>query len=560
MERFAFLRTWWFAATVLLFGCFFFPWLLFSSAFQTGSTLTVEETIGSSPLLMNSALRDFQKYLATAEGQAVFDTWGLVYPPSEKVSVSAFDRRERVALELNDGIGYLRADRASLAVRSLRRYYASYMAGVRPGNGEVDELPERELDRLLYGLVRYNRAVALLALAETNSRGHNRAYGMLREALYDLRRAVGAFEHMGAVKEDSFQYWGSGRQAWEGVRLADIHGDLPMHQVYTNLATAYLRIGGEDGYPWQTTSYLARERRKYAYGDDAQLAPIVHNLIDICLEQDNAVPLAMFRLVQALHNLEAARRGADNDRRGMAVFNYTIGLLLEHLARFPESGIARNDAIEFFRSAARLSKPDSVTLHLANKEQVLNLVMAGRHDEAALILGELDIGETELAIRGPMREQGLLFIDFAQFRHFADGNWTLAISHFERRLVELENPAARTAHQRVVGLLGQAFFRDLAHRARQRPAHQIGGLIASLQQDERLMRIEPLAAAYRDELRGAFLLNPSVQTNLWLRADPGRVLWLRLSSLVLLGLFGLYLWWVYRSHQRLARQIILSRY
>ena len=538
---------------VLLAVAFFHP------AFRLTKPPSLQELLAQ-PADLDDALALIGDYLNSDSGRRIRDNWGLQYPQSGKVLEDAFSSRRDPVADLNLGIAYLENGRYTKARTALGRHHNRYIPEVKKGPPDDNKLPKREQGRVLYGLYRYNRAVALTALAETNSGGSLRVAPLLRQALFDLRKTVYAFESLGAVRNNAGTYWGAGAAAWEGHALRPEHGGLAIHRVYANLAVVYLRLGSESGYPYQLNDYLRREQNKYSWGDNAQLSPVVNRLIGLCTSSKNRVPLKMFRLTQALHNLEAASRGIEGLGEERDIFYYTIGVLLNHLADFDEAGIDPSQAGDFFKIAVQASSPERPAYHLAQKELALILLKQERWQEAMALFGELDLGEVEAAIKGPGAPTARLFSDIGLVTHFSTGNLNRVYSHLERRQHEIRDEDLMAVHRELLTVLATDYYRSLKGRLKKYNAADRAGFLAQMDGDPGFAKFPFMATAFEKACRDPLLRQPAVAINYELRKNPSTatmiwiVIWLLFLGLCLYGA------WVYTSHRKLARQILQSGY
>ncbi|MDJ0837933.1 MAG: hypothetical protein QNK37_15570 [Acidobacteriota bacterium] len=487
------------------------------------------------------------------------DSWGLMYGPSQFVEEEEFSSRTRVCQTLNKALTEMDADQLSIAKTRLLRFHNGYDSQFIPGGNDNDLLPASETDRILYALFRYNRSVLLSDLAERNSRGPRREYGLLRRALFDLRRTVAATELLGQVRDNNGTYWGEGVPAWEGGRLLPEHGDLATYHIYTNLAVVYLRLGKKEGYPGRTLGYLRREQLKYSYGDDDTLSPMITSLIGTCLKQGDDLPIGLFRLTMALHNMEAAARGMNGSNGDEDIFNYTIGILLAHLAEYEESGITLSDAARFHNHARRMSNPNREVYHLAAKEELLALLGADRLEEAGTLLEQIDLGELDAAIGGPDRERNRVFLDLAQFQNLLHGRLDPVKTYLERRRLELKDRTVINLHERAAYNLGRAYGAVLVSTLREHGTGRIAATLHLMEGQADMEHMIKLQHGIKDETR-ALKLDPRVTINLWMRKHPDWQRQIRLGGYLALLLFLAYLAWVYQSHRKVARRILHSEY
>jgi len=546
MRRFAFF--WKFA----LLGWLVFPLFFFHPAFRLTEVENEAVSVEMRPVLAAVA------EVLEEEPGLMADDWGAFYPASGSVLVSLFLGNEDVARNLNQAIEALRVGKASRALTMLLRYYNGYSRSSWP-NGPVmaDHVPDDEMERILYALYRYNRAVALTALAETNSGPGNRGTDLLRRAFFDLRRTVYAVERLGSVRDHEGSYWGLGVHAWEGHRLQAEHGDLPIYHVYSNLATLYLRIGDASGYPPTDLDYLRGEWRKYSYGDDDRLSPIMNALVRACLDGGERTPRRLFRLTMALHNMEAASRGLTGTA-GEGRFTYTIGVLMTRLADYEQSGVTLDDAARYLLLARTQTPNDRPVHQLAGKELALIWIRQERLGEAMELIGTTEAGALEDAIRGPHREVARCFVDLLQLEHLAVGDLDRVMSHLDRRSRELGDETAIALQRRIVRALGRTYFRGLTRRLHTRPA-KAGAVLQSLESNVRLEAHPVFYDTMREETR-ALRRNPLVMAQTWFRANPDTHRLIRLIGVAAFLLFLGYHYWFYRCHRSQAHRALNSEY
>lgn len=547
---------------VLCLGLFLWPALFVTSMFRATPPKTLNELIGAEPLPMKSIGDGLKTFLESEDGRAVRDSWGYQYGAPSTLQTDAFPYYPDQAENANRAAELLNQGQAARALSLLDDHYAEYPPEVKKSLFQLDdELPEYEEPKLLYLNYRYTRAVALMMQAELNSRRGSAVTSLLQTALYDLRRSVNAVETLGEVRGTRGRYWGEGIRAWEGQALKPEHGGLPATWIYGNLALAYLRLGEKGSYPYRAPKYLERERDKYSWGEDRTLTPIVNGLIDYATEGDgrDKMPQRFFRLIMALHNLEAAGRGSI-DAVDADVHHYTVALILNHLSDYPESGVTLNTAMGYFELARAKSDDRRPIYHLAGKEMVLLCWRSGRAAEAADILETLNLGLLESLIAGPNREQGLLFLDMAQLTSLSKGDFERVRNHLDSRDHELPSGAARKRHQAVLTVVGQAFFQDLIDRLEDDSIATWGGIVQNFRNDPVLERLPE----FREVCESDFI-DPSehhlwVAINLMVRQNPGSVIWFWILRLAGFGLWIWYLIWCYRSHQRVAQKLFTSNY
>ncbi len=552
---------------VFCLGLILWPLLFITSMFRVTPPKTLNELIGAEPLPMKSIGDGLKDFLESEDGRAVRDSWGYAYGPPNPLDPSAFGYEVWQAEAINRAAELLGQGQASRALSLLDGRYAAYPPLVKKKSffeedeEDEDELPESEDRKLLYLNTRYTRAAGKMMQAELNSRRGSAVTGLLQEALYDLRRSVNAVETLGDVRGKRGNYWGSGAHAWEGQALKLEHGGLPASAIYGNLALAYLRLGEKGGYPYRAPAYLERERDKYSWGEDRTLTPIVNGLIDYATkgEARKKMPLRFFRLIMALHNLEAAGRGSVNNADA-DVHQYTVALILNHLSDYPESGVTLNTAMDYFKLARSSSNASRPIYHLAGKELVLLMWRSGRAAEAAEVLETLDLGQLESLIAGPDREQGLLFLDMAQLTSLSKGDFERVRNHLDSRDHELPGGKARKLHQEVLAVVGQAFFHDLIQRLRDDSIATWGGVVQNFRSDPVLERLPEFREVCQRDFLDHSESSPWVAINLMVRQTPSLRIWFWLLRLGGFGLWVWYLIWCYRSHRKVAQQMFTSNY
>ncbi len=559
------------ALILILFLALAMWFLWFHPSMRLVTEISGDSARADLPLAMPGLTAELADYSRAELLPKIRDNWGYIYPPTGEVNLrdTRWSGRER---DLNSGIRELRLENLPRAFRYLNGAYNAYMDKVLGSNeGRLDALPESENELLLYGLYRYNRAHGLLKMATSLREGDSKREELLKKAIYDLRRSVGAFETLGDPRgRRAFApYWGADIKAWEGTALEHDHGALPIHAVYANLSTAYLRIGDAPGYPYVETGYLRGEQKKYAMSN-SKLNGVVSLLVEDQLKtrQRN---LMKFRLTLALQNLEAAGRGMG--RHNEARFNYMIGIILSHLQAVDDS-VSYDDAIGFLQLAAQapIGGDDEDAVHAAKKELALIYLELGNAAKAQTILLETDPDAVRDTIGGPDKAYGLLFTDIAQFGAYARGDLERVLNHLAFRRNEFQttktSDRVEQAHQDINQILAKHYFTALRKRlAAQRGQGRVAEVAETLRQldeNQRLAQIPWMAESYRQycehPLKGRLLAGAGTRLNLWLKDNPGWRKSLRLLPWVLLAGFFAFPWWFYRSHARVAAKVFRSGY
>lgn len=544
---------------VLLASAIILPCLFLHSMFREVEPPKTQELVGEKPLDMTRTLADFSAFIQE-HGQDMRDSWGVDHRPATLVQPNAFLDLRHQAIVLNGALAHLQEGRLSPARTPLSRYYNVYNKQVKPRRrDQKDIIPAEEEGKLLYGLYRYNRGVLLSSFALRNSRERSGAADLLRQSLNDYRRAVAAFEQLGEVRNVHGTYWGPGAHAWEGFALEEAHGALPVAHVYTNLALSYLRLGKQGKYPFKDFNYLQREYKKYSWGEDELLTPIVNDLIKFALSpKGKKMSLRTYRLVMALHNMEAAGRGREVSS-GQDIYYYTVGLLLNHIADDPSVGVGRNRAVDFFQMARNRANPEQPIFHLASKELALIFLGDNRLEEATTMMASIDIGRLEDALYGPQVAADRLFLDMLQIVPLQQGRLEAVLAHFDKRSRRLD-PAQTQAHAQIMAMLGKGFYAQLHTRLEDQSAASHGSYLSEVAHKQLPTLPEPLAEACQDELFDAVNTMPTTWINLQFHHNPhwfGKVKGIALAGLLLLAL---YLLWCYLSHRKMARRFFESRY
>lgn len=545
--------------------------LWFHPSMRLVSETPVLSELERTPLPMPELVEELAGRLRPDLLPRIRDHWGYIYPPSGEVTMRD-SRWSAQVRNLNAGIRQLRQGNLPRAFRYLATAHAEYRDKVLGGkDGLLDQLPRNENELLLYGLYRYNRAFGLLKMATSLREGDRKREILLKKAIYDLRRSVGAFETLGDPQPERtlVPYWGDDIKAWEGTGLESGHGGLPIHSVYANLSTAYLRIGGAAGYPKVETGYLRGEQKKYAMSD-TKLNGVVSMLVEDQLEARERNRMK-FRLTLALQNLEAAGRGMG--RHNEARFNYMIGIILSHLQAIDDS-VTHDDAIGFLQLAAQapIGGDDEDAVHAAKKELALIYFELGNGAKTLDILGETDPDAVRDTIGGPDRAHGLLFTDIAQYGAYARGDLDRVLNHLAFRRNEFQTtrvPERVEQAQRDIHLiLAKHYFTALrrrlaAWRYRGRVA-EVAETLRRLDQSQPLGELPWLYQQYREycerPLKGRVFSGSGTRLNLWLKDNPAWRKSIRLLPwLLLLALIG-FPWWFYRSHARVAARLFRSGY
>lgn len=535
-----------------MFGC---------PAFRAPGMENPQAGLKENPLWAEALPKKLRKALSVEELRRLSDVNGYAFGISNPLSGSQW-QGSRVARDLEQGLGYASENSLPFALKVLGRQYSTYPAKVLGrATNETDVMPRSRNDLIGYGLIRYNRAVVLMQMAQTLDRRDQKRWQFLRRACYDLRRCIGAFERLGRLNEFGGEpYWGRDIMAWDGYSLEPGDSGFSIHQAYANLAIAYLRLGNEDGYPEVELRYMAREERKYTTGQ-TQLSAVVSLLIQSCLADDEPSN-RKYRLTMALQNLEAAGRGMSSD--GGALFNYSIGLILAELYRL-EEGVEPQHALGFLELAARGNESNAV---VAAKRELALLNLELKRDRRFL---EALAPLTPAMLRGNQaidQRQGMQLADMALYGHLRNADWEIVANHLAFRNDELAGQLASEetieTYQKLVTAVCDASMLGLKHRLRQQwetgDSEAVTGYLLGLKADPHLNGDHELGAAFRKRIWGELRFYPGIATSLWLANNPSlRWCFIVAPYLLLLILAG-YVVWFYKSHRLQASQRLQSGY
>jgi len=534
-------------------------------AFRPPGDVDAQAGLDRQPLTAPDLPRKLRKVLDRSQWRAMADSEGFVYGVSPPLPTAQWTGS--LAEDMTQAIAYAQKGSLPFALKHLERHHNAYPAKVTGShNGQADDMPERRRALVGYGLVRYNRAVVLMGMAELLDPRDLKRGSLLQRACYDLRRAVGAFERLGNLDRYGGEpYWGRDVMAWDGFALEEADSGLPIHQVYANLAMAYLRLGDLDGYPEIERNYMAREARKYTLGQ-TKLSAAVSLLIQSCLD-DEDLSLRKYRLTMALQNLEAAGRGMAH--AGETRFNYTIGLVLAQLYRLDE-GVVPEHAVGFLELAARsgnVGKRAGVAM-AANRELALIYLELKRDDRFLAAIEDL----SPAGLRGnhsqSLSAKKLHFADVALYGHLRRGEWQVVRNHIAFREEELAGQLADEAvlaqHRALVNAVCEASMDGLRRHLRGTwnagDGDRMTGYLLGLRDHDALHGDGPLAKAYRNQAWLPLSIFPGTQTSLYLAHRPAlRVAFKTLPWLLLAGLAA-YAWWFWKSHRQVAAHRLQSGY
>ena len=535
-------------------------------AFRPPGEVDARAGLDRQPLTAPDLPKKLRKVLDRPQWRDMADSEGFIYGVSNLLPPARW-ATSTLAQDMNRAIGLAQQGSLPFALKHLERHHSAYPAKVTGTNGALaDEMPERREALVGYGLVRYNRAVVLMGMAELLDPRDLKRGQLLQRACYDLRRAVGAFERLGKLDRYGGEpYWGRDVMAWDGFALEDVDSGLAIHQVYANLAMAYLRLGNQEGYPGIERNYMAREARKYTTGQ-TKLSGAVSLLIQSCLD-DEALSLRKYRLTMALQNLEAASRGMAN--AGEVRYNYAIGLVLAQLYRLDE-GVVPEQAVGFLELAARSGnsgRGDGVAM-AASRELALIYLELKRDGRFLTVLEDL----TPAGLRGNQSQtlsvKKLHFADVAIYGLLRRGEWQVARNHIAFREEELAGQLANdevlNQHREMVIAVCEASMDGLRRHLRATwnagDGDRMTGYLLGLRGHDALHDGGPLAKAYRNQVWLPLSLFPGTQTSLYLAHRPAlRVAFKALPWLLIMGL-GTYVCWLWNSHRKVAAHRLQSGY
>ena len=544
-------------------------WMWRDPVFRKPGEQELTEYLAEKPLTMEGLSKPLGEALDSDLIDRIRDHWGYTFPASQKIDIATSSLQRR-ASRLNLGVDQYEAGKLTSALASWRFAYRAYPSTCTGNNqNESDAIPTEIEDELaLYGLYRYNRAVSLLEMASSYRRGDAKIAANLCLALYDLRRATGAFETLATEytapageKGGRDPYWG-GLQAWEGGELLPEHSALPIHHVYANLAAAYLRIDESQSYPQVFKSYMRKEAGKYA-DSQSELSAAVSILTQSCLDDKN-LGRTKYRLTMALQNLEAASRGMS--RAGDARFNYMTGLILSHLHQV-DATVPPDDAVKFLNLAARsLENPDWQAVFAAQKELALIYLELANDARLIEVLAAIKPGAVEDGLSGPDRSYALLFTDIAQYASLARGDLSMVAEHLASRLEGFRQRGvdedSEQHHHAITEVMLRSFFKDLVKRfgklSDQGREADVCRWIQDLEKGDLFAGDSVLEDAWAAHGYPAVKYRYSI--GLWLHHQPGRLTFMRWLPFLLVLVLAGYLYWCFRSHQRVARQMLRSGY
>lgn len=564
---------------IFISGMVVLPILFVHPAFQLQEATNYDDITGEVSLDTRQTMEQVRQWLENGGIHLIRDSWGITYGPmsedaSDQLAIKSTIQvtkkrrwaRDKVVTEkihdydakvqrLKSAALALRKDNLSLAKQRLSRHYNSTYKQASNSQDDLSYMSNPQ-ERILYGLMRYHRAYAQLQSAARN----NGEDELLRDALYNLRRTVAATERLGyrGPRIAGGEYWGNGIPAWVGNDFNSEHGDIAMHHIYTNLATAYLRLlPVQDGYPFFSVQYLEREQKKYAYAEDQELGPHIQRLLSKCKSQGLKLPRPFLRLSQALHNLEAASRGISN-REDTAIFHYMTGLILFHLTDYPQSQLNLQVPLQFFQKAIQASPTGSEVQRLAQKETVLILILLQRYDQAFSLLEALSTQDLNPIFQGPQKETLKHFQDFLLLGHIAQGDVSGFLAKSVERRGGLPEQNAAKLNQ-LYQILANGFFGQLPKAIYRAPV-QAGSAIHFLEKENRIKEDPILNAAYANQCRGRLMQNPLVFINFHIQywKIPGFV-W----TLIKLGFSLTILAMIvdaFFAHRRIARRLLTHGY
>ena len=513
------------------------------------------------------------------------NSWGVVYPHSGRVTVD-YPQFARQIESLNDAIGEMSAQGSDQKYyRALRmlgdyRYYPRKVDGIRKPYSDVN--PATKEETLIYALTRYNRAVALLHISDYQSKEGNETTSAdyLRKALFDMRRAVGNFERLGArgLPNGDFGYWGDQAAAWDNVRLKPEDGDLPIKYAYANIGTIYLRIHdldlkvpelnyGPDGYkeyPEIDLPYLESMLDRYRYGA-SEIGSSVAICLRRCLQKgkDNLEP-SFYRLTHALQNLEAASRGMmeENNPR----YYYLVASVLKRIARqydpsSEERGRFFDQALGLFKSAEQSAQNDAFKVKIL-VEKLLMYMEKQRWEHVAEELQKVeDPRMFENCLFGKNEKYWPLLYAMALYSDISKANMDTVLARVEELssstydLDEKIHEYKRT----ILHWYYSAFISQLKERIadleRAGKYSTVGAFFSKLRQSGWLEKMKN-RSGYKYQLP----VTERVQWNLKIRKDKNLADFFKYLPYGLAAFWGLYFLFFYFSHRKYAKQYIRTSY
>ena len=517
----------------------------------------LEELLSLQPLAMDDLPSAMERILAAELRANMRDWWGFQYPPAGDVYIqqAALQQEESA---YNQGVERYRSN-LNEAIALWSRFYTHYPAMVTGRQATAPRIdPVEEHAMVLLALTRYNRGTAMMEMAAGYRAGDPKIPDLLKQAIYDLRRAVGTFERLGRDGSGRQGYW-QGRSAWQGTALRGEHAGFPIHHAYANLSIAYLRLyDKEPRYPESNPDYLRGQARKYA-DDQNRLSPIVSIVTQDALANWDNLKREQYRLILALQNLEASSRGMRDEAE--ARFNYTIGLLLSHVNRRDAKHVNTGDAADYLEQAIRAGD-DEAAVAAARKELALLYLETGNQERLLGHLLALDAILLEDSLTGPRKSFGLLFTDLARAGDLARGDLKRVFNHLAlRREAFRQNrldPASQEPHEAIDQALADAFFIALRQRLTEVNVDRAGAIVHWLNGLADLDQFPRWRQAFEQHLMEPERTRYAV--NLALRSGPvgfAAVFWAKIAVAVVLLAFWATFYW---AHRRMALRLLRSQY
>ncbi|MCP4347987.1 MAG: hypothetical protein GY795_20985 [Desulfobacterales bacterium] len=468
------------AIGILLISTIIIASIYSNSVFKISTHITLAQHLSENPLKLDKVPEAWGKLLKEYPeiAKRIQDNRGVYYRYSNTVNEETFPNLSEQAKALNNAIRSLQVAEITQAINYLEPFYNSYPERFYKVYRLLDKMPlpdsvpgTRE-GKIIYALIRYNRAVALLKLSDIHYNSKTERNKNLRFAIFNLRRAVGTFEVMGYLKN----------------KIPDIEKYLPVHQAYTTLATAYLRIKDASGYPEESTYYLKTMWKRYSCGDTIVGSRVCES-IDLYMN-NRGKNVFFYRLIHALQNLEVSSRIIKNKQD--AAFAYMYGLITKHLGVMGTSPIKEEtlkEAYSYLQVAVTKDKAaDGKIRYAALKEQVLIDIELQNYDRVIKTLKDQYPIDLQNTTPDKYKQNEFLFMDFIQFRNFCSGQLDNVIEYTTRyRDTMSQSPEVQEFYEKNMNILAENFFSELSERFREmekaKKIPEIGSILDDLHQN-----------------------------------------------------------------------------